>query len=54
LTDAQTGRRVSSLRQRDFRLLIIGKTFDWMALHMMLVAIAYQVYDRPGDVMNLA
>ena len=25
-----------------------------MALHMMMVAIAYQVYDRTGDVMNLA
>ena len=54
MTDAQTGRRASSLRQRDFRLLIIGKTFGWMALHMMMVAIAYQVYDRTGDVMNLA
>jgi len=54
LTDAQTGLRASSLRQRDFRLLIIGKTFGWMALHMMMVAIAYQVYDRTGDVMNLA
>jgi len=54
LTDAQTGRRASSLRQRDFRLLIIGKTFGWMALHMMMVAITYQVYDRTGDVMNLA
>lgn len=54
MTDAQTRRRASSLRQRDFRLLIIGKTFGWMALHMMMVAIAYQVYDRTGDVMNLA
>ena len=54
MTDAPTGRRASSLRQRDFRLLIIGKTFGWMALHMMMVAIAYQVYDRTGDVMNLA
>ena len=54
MTDAPTGRRVSSLRQRDFRLLIIGKTFGWMALHMTMVAIAYQVYDRTGDVMNLA
>ncbi|MBT6285086.1 MAG: MFS transporter [Rhodospirillaceae bacterium] len=54
MTDAPTGRRASSLRQRDFRLLIIGKTFGWMALHMMMVAITYQVYDRTGDVMNLA
>lgn len=54
MTDAPTGRRASSLRQRDFRLLIIGKTFGWLALHMMMVAIAYQVYDRTGDVMNLA
>ena len=54
MTDAIAGRRASSLRQRDFRLLIIGKTFGWMALHMMMVAIAYQVYDRTGDVMNLA
>ena len=43
-----------SLNQRDFRLLIVGKCFGWMALHMMMVAIAYQVYDQTGDVMNLA
>jgi MFS family permease len=54
LTDAESKRRVSSLRHRDFTLLIVGKTFGWMALHMTMVAIAYQVYDRTGDVMNLA
>ena len=25
-----------------------------MALHIMMVAIAYQVYDQTGDVINLA
>lgn len=54
MTDDSAGRTASSLGQRDFRLLIIGKCFGWMALHMMMVAIAYQVYDRTGDVMNLA
>ncbi len=54
MTGAIAGHGASSLRQRDFRLLIVGKTFGWMALHMMMVAIAYQVYDRTGDVMNLA
>ena len=34
--------------------MIIGKTFGWMALHMIMVAITYQVYDRTGDVINLA
>jgi hypothetical protein len=53
-TGAPTGRRASSLPKRDFRLLIVGKCFGWMALHMMMLAIAYQVYDRTGDVMNLA
>ncbi len=51
--DAST-RGLTSLHHRDFRLLIIGKTFGWIALHMSMVAIAYQVYDRTGDVMNLA
>ncbi|CAN0383044.1 unnamed protein product, partial [Discosporangium mesarthrocarpum] len=54
LTDATTGRRASPLRESDFRLLIVGKGFGWMAMHMMMVAIAYQVYDQTGDVMNLA
>jgi MFS family permease len=53
-TGTTAGRRASSLRQLDFRLLIVGKCFGWMALHMMMMAIAYQVYDRTGDVMNLA
>lgn len=54
MTDSFPRRRASSLRSPDFVLLIVGKTFGWMALHMMMVAIAYQVYDRTGDVMNLA
>jgi MFS family permease len=54
LTGSTSERWLSSLNQRDFHLLIVGKCFGWMALHMMMVAIAYQVYDRTGDVMNLA
>jgi len=54
LTGSTSERGLSSLNQRDFHLLIVGKCFGWMALHMMMVAIAYQVYDRTGDVMNLA
>ncbi len=54
MSDTAGKQGLSSLRYRDFSLLIFGKTFGWMALHMMMVAIAYQVYDRTGDVMNLA
>lgn len=54
MTDETARHRASPLRERDFCLLIVGKCFGWMALHMMMVAIAYQVYDRTGDVMNLA
>lgn len=54
MTGNTSKRGLSSLRHRDFSLLIVGKTFGWMALHMTMVAIAYQVYDRTGDVMNLA
>jgi len=54
LTGTTANRGLSSLQHRDFRLLIVGKSFGWIALHMTMVAIAYQVYDRTGDVMNLA
>ncbi|MHA1107788.1 MAG: MFS transporter, partial [Alphaproteobacteria bacterium] len=30
------------------------KAFGWISLHMIMVAIAYQVYDQTGDLMNLA
>ena len=51
---ARTTHGLAAFRSRDFRLLIVGKIFGWIALQMMLVAIAYQVYDRTGDVANLA
>lgn len=44
----------AAFRSRDFCLLFLGKMFGWIALQMMLVAIAYQVYDRTGAVENLA
>ncbi|MBI78351.1 MAG: hypothetical protein CMM53_11330 [Rhodospirillaceae bacterium] len=43
-----------ALKYRDMRFLIVGKIFGWVSLHMVLVAIAYQVYDVTGDVKNLA
>ncbi|MEE8334367.1 MAG: MFS transporter [Alphaproteobacteria bacterium] len=51
---ASGSRGFAAFRSRDFRLLIFGKVFSWTGLHMMMVAIAYQVYDLTGDVMNLA
>jgi len=54
LTGASGSSGFASLRHRDFSLLIIGKSFGWTALYMIMVAIAYQVYDRTGEVMNLA
>jgi len=51
---ASGARGFVALRRRDFRLLMFGKAFGWTGLHMMMVAIAYQVYDLTGDVMNLA
>ncbi len=45
---------MAALRHRDFLLLFISKIFGWISLHMVMVAIAYQVYDLTGDLMNLA
>lgn len=47
-------RGLASFRSRDFTLLIVGKTVGWVALHMTIFAIQFQVYDRTGDVANLA
>jgi MFS family permease len=50
--DGRTG--LASFYHRDFTLLIVGKLLGWIALHMTLFAIQFQVYDRTGDVANLA
>jgi len=44
----------AAMRHRDFLLLFLGKNFGFIALHAVLVAVAYQVYDITGDVLNLA
>lgn len=43
-----------ALRSRDFKLYFFGKGFASIALHMVAVAVGYQVYDRTGDPMDLA
>jgi MFS family permease len=43
-----------AFRHRDFRLLLFSKLFVSLALHMVMVAIAYQIYDLTNDPMNLA
>tara|TARA_B100001123_G_C14936369_1_gene877817 strand:+ start:449 stop:775 length:327 start_codon:yes stop_codon:yes gene_type:complete len=53
LSSAET-RGFSSFRYRDFTLLIVAKLFGWIAMNMILMVIAYQIYDQTGDVMNLA
>jgi MFS family permease len=45
---------LGALRHRDFLLLFLGRAFGWVGYQMILVAVGYQVYDRTGDVMNLA
>ena len=45
---------LASFRHRDFTLLIVGKLLGWVALHMTLFAIQFQVYDMTGEVENLA
>jgi MFS family permease len=47
-------RGFASFRSRDFFLLLCGKTIGWIALYMTVFAIQFQVYDRTGDVENLA
>jgi len=47
-------RGFAAFRSRDFGFFMFGKIFSWVGLHMMMVAIGYQVYDLTGDVMNLA
>ncbi len=49
---ATTG--VAALRHGDFRLYFFGKAFASVALHMVTVAVGYQVYDTTGDPMDLA
>ncbi|MEK9684282.1 MAG: MFS transporter [Rhodospirillaceae bacterium] len=44
----------AAMQHRDFFLLFIGKNCGFMALHAVLVAVAYQVYDITGNVLNLA
>ena len=36
-------RGFAALRSRDFRLLIFGKVFSWIGLHMLMVAIGVNV-----------
>jgi len=43
-----------AFRHRDFRLLIFGKLFSSLSLHMVMVVIAYQIYDLTGDPLDLA
>jgi MFS family permease len=45
---------LAAMRFGDFRLMLIGKVFGWMALHMVMTAVAIQVWDETGDKWNLA
>lgn len=50
--DGVTG--LAAMRYGDFQLMVVGKVFGWMALHMMMVAIALQVWEETKDPWNLA
>ena len=54
MSSAGGTRGFASFAHTDFTLLIVAKLFGWIALNIILVAIAYQVYDITGDVLNLA
>jgi MFS family permease len=43
-----------AFRHRDFRIFFFGKLFASLSLHMVMVAIGYQIYDLTGDPLNLA
>lgn len=43
-----------AFRHRDFRLFFFSKLFATLSLHMVMMAIAYQVYDLTGNPLNLA
>ncbi len=45
---------MAAFRHRDFTLFILGRVLSAVPQQMVMVAIAYQVYDLTGDAMNLA
>lgn len=45
---------MAAFRHRDFVLYFITRLFSMLPQQMVMVVIAYQVYDLTGDVMNLA
>ena len=45
---------LAAIRVRDFRLLLISKFFGWIALHAVMGAVAYQIYDVTRDTLNMA
>lgn len=45
---------MAAFHHRDFVLFLIGRVFCTIALHMVTVAVTFQVYDLTGDAMNLA
>ncbi len=42
------------MRYRDFQLMLVGKIFGWMAMHMVMIAVALQVWEETKDHWNLA
>ena len=44
----------AALRHRDFTVFFLGKMLANAAYHMVMVALAYQLYDRTGDAMVIA
>ncbi|MBT5457731.1 MAG: MFS transporter [Rhodospirillaceae bacterium] len=45
---------LAAMRYRDFQLLFFGKVFGWVAVHMVMVSIALQVWEETKDPWNLA
>lgn len=53
-TPSDTTSGLAAFRYRDFCLYFVTRVFSTFPLHMVMMAIAYQVYDLTGDAMNLA
>lgn len=44
----------AAFRYRDFRRFILGRALGYSAHQVLLVAVAYQIYDQTGDAISLA
>lgn len=44
----------AAFRHREFSLFVFGKLSSVVSYHMIMIALAYQIYDQTGDTLHLA